>query len=203
MTLSYLWAKLCKKIVGSAIKDCRTDVGAKIEAGCSAVNSTFGRYSFCGYSCTIVNCDVGAFCSISNDVVIGGARHPMEWVSMSPVFSSRRDSVKKKFAKHDKGDTLRTVIGNDVWIGEKALIKAGVRVGDGAVVGMGSVVTKDVPPYAIVAGCPARMIKMRFDDEIIGKLLKIRWWEFEEERLHRYGKHVTCPEDFIREVEGE
>ena len=203
MTVSYLWAKLCKKITGSAVKDCKIDRTSKIEAGCNVVNSTFGRYSFCGYGCTIVNCDVGAFCSISNDVVIGGARHPMEWVSMSPAFSSRRDSIKKKFAKHDKGDTLRTLVGNDVWIGERALIKAGVRIGDGAVVGMGSVVTKDVRPYSVAAGCPARTIRMRFDDYIIAKLSMIKWWEFDEELLHKYAKYVPSPEVFIREVEGE
>jgi acetyltransferase-like isoleucine patch superfamily enzyme len=178
----------------------RIHITSKIEAGSSVVDTTFAKHSFCGYDCTIVNCEVGAFCSISNNVVIGGARHPMEWVSMSPVFSSRKDSVKKKFSMHDKGFTPRTFIGNDVWIGEKALIKAGVKIGDGAVIGMGSVVTKDVSPYSIVAGCPAKVIRKRFDDQTIDKLMKIKWWEFEEQRLYQLAKYIPTPEDFIREV---
>jgi acetyltransferase-like isoleucine patch superfamily enzyme len=203
MKLLYYWAKFFKKLRGTAIINSRIHKTSKVEAGSEVVNSTFDRYSFCGYNCTIANCDIGAFCSISNSVVIGGARHPMEWVSTSPVFSSRKDSVKMKFSKHNKGNTLKSRIGNDVWIGEKALIKAGVLIGDGAVIGMGSVVTKDVPPYAIVAGCPAKIIRKRFDDETIEKLLKIKWWAFDDALLERYAKYVTSPEDFIQEVEKE
>jgi acetyltransferase-like isoleucine patch superfamily enzyme len=203
MTLSYLWARLCKKIRGSAVINSRFHKTSKIEAGSNIINTTFGRYSFCGYDCTIVNCDVGAFCSIASNVIIGGARHPMEWVSMSPVFYKGRDSITKKFSNHNRGSEKRTSIGNDVWIGENALIKAGVRIGDGVVIGMGSVVTKDVPPYAIVAGCPAKVIRKRFDDHIIDKLLKIKWWDFDEVFLQKYAKYVMCPDDFIREVEQE
>jgi len=203
MTLAYLWAKLCKKIRGSAIINSKIDKTSKIEAGCSLVRVKMDKHSFCGYDCEIMNCDIGSFCSIANQVVIGGARHPMEWVSTSPVFSSRRDSVKKKFSMHDKGDTPRTFIGNDVWIGEKALIKSGIRVGHGAVIGMGSVVTKDVSPYSIVAGCPAKVIRKRFDEQMIAELLIIKWWDFEEKRLSKYAKYITSPEDFIREIEKE
>jgi acetyltransferase-like isoleucine patch superfamily enzyme len=203
MTLSYVWAKLCKKIRSSAVVNSKIHKTSKIEAGSSIVNTTFARHSFCGYDCTLINCEIGAFCSIANNVMIGGARHPMEWVAMSPVFSSRKDSVKKKYSLHHKPDDIRTYIGNDVWIGENALIKAGVRIGDGAVIGMGSVVIKDVPPYSIAAGCPAKVIRKRFEDYTIDKLLKIKWWEFDDEKLHKYAEYITCPEDFIREVEQE
>jgi acetyltransferase-like isoleucine patch superfamily enzyme len=201
MTLSYLWAKLFRKIRGSAVINSQVDKTSKIEAGCSIVNTTCDRYSFCGYDCTIVNCEIGAFSSIANNVKIGGARHPMEWVSMSPVFYSGRDSVKKKFANHNRGNDIKTIIGNDVWIGENALIKAGVCIGDGAVIGMGSIVINNVAPYTIVAGCPAKVIRKRFDDSIIDKLTKIKWWKFDEGRLHKYAKYINCPVDFIREVE--
>ncbi len=77
MNLIYLWAKFIKKIRGSAIIDSRIDKSSKIEAGSTIVNSTFDRHSFCGYDCMIINCTVGAFCSIANGVVIGGARHPI------------------------------------------------------------------------------------------------------------------------------
>lgn len=203
MTLSYLWAKLCKKVRGSAIINSKIDKTSKIEAGSSVVNSSFDRYSFCGYDCAIVSCDIGAFCSIANNVRIGSGRHPVEWVSTSPVFSSNKDSVKKKFSHHIKSSDKRTSIGNDVWIGESALIKAGVSIGDGAVIGMGSVVTNDVPSYAIVAGCPARILRNRFDDNIIAKLSKIKWWAFDETRLVKYAQFFTNPETFIHQVEQE
>lgn len=198
MTPAYLWAKLCKKIRGSAIINSRIDKASKIEAGSTIVNTTFDRHSFCGYDCMILNCDVGGFCSIANNVMIGGARHPMEWVSMSPVFSSRKDSVKKKFSMHEKSSDLRTIIGNDVWIGEKSLIKAGVRIGDGAVIGMGSVVTRDVQPYAIVAGSPAKEIRKRFDTATIAALLEIQWWTLPDNMLEKYAPYFTNPEEFIR-----
>ena len=200
MTLSYLWAKLCKKIRGSAITNSKIHKTSKVEAGSNILNTTFDRYSFCGYDCAIVNCEIGAFCSISNNVIIGGARHPMEWVSMSPVFYSGRDSVTEKFSVHHRVEEVRTYIGNDVWIGEKVLIKSGVKIGDGAVIGMGSVVTKDVQPYNIVVGSPAKVIRKRFDDNTINKLLEIRWWEFDDRRLHKYAKYITCPEEFIHKV---
>lgn len=201
MTASYIWAKLCKKIRGSAITGSSIDKTSKVEAGSNIVNTTFGRYSFCGYDCTIVNCDIGAFCSIASNVKVGGAKHPMEWVSMSPVFSSNIDSVKKKFSYHTLSSEKRTVIGNDVWIGENVLIKAGVTIGDGAVVGMGSVVTKDVPPFAIAVGCPAKIVKKRFSDDIILKLSQLKWWEYDEEQLMKYAHTFTSPQDFIHEVD--
>lgn len=201
MVLSYLWAKLCKKIRGSSVIYSMIHKTSKIEAGCNIVNTIFDRYSFCGYDCTIVNCEVGAFTSIANNVKIGGVRHPMEWASMSPVFYSGRDSVKRKFSNHSRGNDIKTIIGNDVWIGENALIKSGVFIGDGAVIGMGSVVINDVAPYAIVAGCPAKVIRKRFDNDTINKLLTIKWWYLNDEQLHKFSKFITSPSDFIREVE--
>lgn len=203
MTLSYLWAKLCKKIRGSAVINSKIDKTSKIEAGCNIVNTTFDRYSFCGYDCSIVNCSVGAFCSIGDNVRIGGVRHPMEWVSTSPVFSSGKDSISKKFSRHNKKSDEWTLIGSDVWIGDNVVVKAGVNIGDGAVVGMGSVVTKDIPPYAIAVGCPARIIRKRFDDYMIKRLLDIKWWHCDEAWLHEYAKYMTCPEEFISKVDND
>lgn len=124
----------------------------------------------------------------------------MEWVGMSPVFYEGRDSVKAKFSSHARLPTKRTTVLNDVWIGRSALIAQGVRIGNGAVVGMGSVVTKDVPDYAIVAGSPARIVRMRFDEKLIQALLRIRWWDFPDEKLRRYATFFTDPQRFIAEV---
>lgn len=194
--LLYIWAKVLKKIRGAAIKNSTIDKTSKVESGSQIVNSTFGRHSFCGYDCQIINCDVGSFTSIANNVVIGGAQHPMDWVSMSPVFYEGKDSVKTKFSEHIRPDALKTKVGNDVWIGQGALIKAGVSVGDGAVVGMGSVVTKNVAPYCIVAGNPARLIKKRFDEDIIDNLFQLKWWNLRDAEIIKYAYLFNNIEEF-------
>lgn len=200
MNPKYLYAKIWKKIRGSAISNSNIHKTSKVEAGSQIVNSTFDKHSFCGYDCIIINCNVGSFCSIANNVTIGGSQHPMEWVSTSPVFRAGKDSVKKKYSEHEFKDGKKTIIGNDVWIGERALIKQGVTIGHGAVIGMGSVVTKDVEPYTIVAGCPARVVRKRFDESVIGKLLEIKWWNFNDELLQEYSPYVTNPTNFINKV---
>lgn len=197
MFILYLWAKFAKKIRGSAINNCHIDKTSKIEPGSLVVNSTMLRHSFCGYDCEIINCDIGAFCSIANHVIIGGGRHPMEWVGMSPVFYEGRDSVKAKFSRHRREPVKRTAIGHDVWIGERVIIKQGVTIGTGAVIGMGSVVTKDVEPYTIVAGCPAKVIRKRFKESVITNLMKIQWWDFDDRKLTEYAQYFTDPDKFI------
>jgi len=200
MTLSYIYSRLLKKLRGTAITNSTLHKTSKIESGSQIVNSHFGKYSYCCYDCQIINCEIGAFCSIANYVVIGCAAHPMDWVSMSPVFYEGRDSIKKKFSNYKRKEDKKTYIGNDVWIGEKVLIKQGVKIGNGAVIGMGSVVTKDVDPYCIVAGNPAKVIRKRFSDDIIEKLQYIKWWDFDDKTLTEYAKYITDPEKFISEV---
>lgn len=200
MKLAYLWAKCIKKMRLSAIAKSRIHATSKVESGSHIVNTTFGKHSFCGYDCEIYNCRIGSYCSIANRVVIGGGQHPMNWVSTSPVFYEGRDSVKEKFAEHQRGDVQTTVIENDVWIGQNVLVRQGVTIGHGAVIGMGSVVTKDVQAYEIVAGCPARLIRMRFPDEIIEQLLEIKWWDFSDEKLRMYAPFFTDPSVFIKKI---
>ena len=196
----YYFSKLMKKMRGRAIHNSRIHTSSKIEAGSTVANSTMDRHSFCGYDCSLLNCDVGSFCSIASAVSIGGVRHPIEYVSTSPVFLSHRDSVKTKFANHDYLPKLRTTIGNDVWIGEGAMIKAGLTIGDGAVLGMGAVVTKDVAPYSIVAGNPAIVIRMRFEADVIEAMLRLSWWNLQDEALSRIGTTFHDPRAML---EGE
>jgi len=92
----------------------------------------------------------------------------------------------------------RTTIGNDVWIGHGAKVRAGVTVGHGAVVGMGAIVTRDVRPYAIVVGNPAQEIGRRFDDETVSALLKSRWWDFDDEKLRSAAEDFMDPVSFLR-----
>lgn len=199
MTIFYLWSKFVKKIRGRSILNSTIHKTSKVESGSQIVNSNFEKHSFCGYDCDILNCDIGSFCSIANNVKIGGGAHPMKWVSMSPVFYEGRDSVKAKFSVHKREPVKRTTIGHDVWIGQSSIIKQGVTIGNGAVVGMGSIVTKNVEPYSIVAGVPARNIGKRFDDKLIDELLESKWWLLNDKELHFFAKYFTDPEIFISE----
>lgn len=198
VSIKYLYGKFFKKIIrGKCVINSDIHKTAKINSGATIVNSKIGRYSYTCYDDEIVNCEIGQFCSISDEVVIGGAEHPMEWVSTSPVFQNIKHSgPKRKFAEFDFEGIKRTIIGNDVWIGKRAIIKAGVRIGDGAVIGSGSVVTKDVPPYAIVGGVPAKIISYRFDEDIIKDLLKSEWWNLTDEVVEKYAHLIKEPGAF-------
>ena len=202
MDLAYLYGKFFKKILrGKCVINSHIHKTARINSGATIVDSSIGRYSYTCYDDEIVNCEIGQFCSISDDVIIGGAEHPMNWVSTSPVFQNVKHSgPKKRFAKHEFEGIPRTVIGNDVWVGKRAIIKAGVNIGDGAVVGAGSVVTKDVPPYAIVAGVPAKIIRYRFDEETIAELLKVQWWNLSDGNLEKRAGNITNVQIFLKDL---
>lgn len=199
--ISYLLSKAIKKSRLVAARSSTIHLTSKLESGTSFNNSNLGRHSFCGYDCDIDNADIGNFVSIANSVVIGGGRHPMEWVAMSPVFYEGRDSVKAKFSTHKRDPINPVIIGHDVWIGRSAIVLAGVEVGIGAVVGAGAVVTKNVPAYAVVAGNPARLIRYRFSDSIIRRLLCTRWWELPDDRLHDLGQYFNDVERFLEIIE--
>lgn len=196
--LSYATARLQKRLRFSALRNTVIGFDATVEAGSQVVDTTIGRHSFCGYDCIILNAEIGAFCSIAQEVTIGGAAHPTHFVSTSPVFLSHRDSVKFKFARHVYEHLPRTIIGHDVWIGYRATIRSGVTIGTGAVIGMGAVVTKDVAPYSIVGGNPATNLRFRFDKDVIDALLKSKWWDWDKERLTQAATLFTDPREFLR-----
>lgn len=202
--LEYYWSKLLKRLPGSSKKNVILEKPAKIEPRSTVLNSSFGRYSYCGYNCTIINAQIGRFTSISDNVVIGNATHPLNWVSTSPAFYTGKDSVPKDLASlnYDFSSEL-TIIGNDVWIGERAMIKGGVSIGNGAVIGMGSVVTKDIPDYAIVAGIPARILRYRFDEDIISKMKEIKWWDMDPHKLKEYSDYMNNASLFINVILGK
>lgn len=196
--IRFIVSRLIKKMHISAIRNSEIHPTSVIESSCRIIDSTFNAHSFCGEDCMIINANIGSFCSIADHVCIGGAGHPIKYVSTSPVFLSHRDSVKTKYSSHKYVDLQKTYIGNDVWIGFGAMIKSGINIGNGAIVGMGAVVTKNVEPYAIVAGNPARIIKMRFVTEIINALQESKWWEMSENDLKYYAPMFNDPEKFLK-----
>lgn len=143
---------------------------------------------------------IGAFTSIAAEVSIflGGNHHP-EWVSTFPFGAMWREHEHPE-QPCSRGDV---VIGNDVWIGRGAMIMSGVTIGDGAVVGAAALVARDVPPYTIVAGNPARVVRQRFAPEIVEKLLAIRWWDWPDDRIRRAAGMLQSPdvERFIAAVD--
>ena len=194
----YFWSKFFKKIRAYSIKNSTIHKTSKIESGTNFINSSMDKHSFCGYDCDINNTNIGSFCSIANNVIIGGGMHPYSWVSTSPVFYEGRDSVKAKFSTHKRDAVKITNVGVDVWIGQNVIVKQGVKIGTGAIIGMGSMVTKDILPYSIIAGNPAKLIRKRFDDSIIQQLLSSQWWNLNDDDLKKYAKYFKNPKIFLK-----
>jgi virginiamycin A acetyltransferase len=130
------------------------------------------------------NVTIGKYCSLSNNIeIITESSHHKDFVSTFPFFSMPNSFCFDE-EKGRKFTTKKPVrIGNDVWIGARAIILEGINIGDGAIVGAGAVVTKDVEPYSIVAGCPAKPIGLRFDQDTISQLLRMKWWDWPEEKI--------------------
>lgn len=146
-------------------------------------DSIIGDYSYSGINTTMNFVMMGKFCSIARNVDIGGFDHDYHKVTTMPMFRFRQMLTGEKPIPDAHKDYCET--GNDVWIAAGAQVLHKVRIGDGAVVGGGAVVTKDVPPYAIVAGVPARIIKYRFTPEVIDRLLKIQWWNWPQQVIDK------------------
>ncbi len=130
-----------------------------------------GAFTYINPQSDVRSAHIGRFSSIADGVYISPNRHPKNWLSTHPVIIKRSATV--------YSDSARLVtIGNDVWIGSRATIMGGTTIGDGAIVGANSVVTRDVPPYAIVTGAPARVMSYRFDESAIEQFLRLKWWNY-------------------------
>lgn len=156
-----------------------------------------GDYSYIGYNTNIYHAEIGKFCSISKDVCIGLPSHPSRFISTSPIFVNKVNGTGYSWSKENIFYSVpkKVIINNDVWIGMKSTIMGGVTIGNGAIIAAHSVVTKDIPPYAVVAGVPAKIIKYRFPEEIISELLKSEWWdrsdEFLQKRIASFQQEIT------------
>jgi len=154
---------------------------------CLILNCSIKRYTYIGRQSIIQNAAIGSFCSIASNVLIGLGNHPVDLFSTSPIFYRKKNTFKLSLVDedYDFSEYKPVFIGHDVWIGAKAMILDGVNIGDGVIVAANSVVTKDVPAYAIVAGVPAKVIKYRFSDEKIQKLKSLQWWKLPVESIRR------------------
>lgn len=138
--------------------------------------------------------DIGSFCSLAGNItILVNASHRVDWVSTYPfptttLANPATSKIPPSEFRKGKGGVT---IGNDVWVGYGVTIMDGVTIGDGSVIGAGSVVTRDVAPYTIVAGNPARMIRFRFPHEIITELLKIKWWDLSDEQIKNLSPLLT------------
>ena len=154
-----------------------------------------GKNTYIGY------CNkIGKFTSISFDVKIGLVAHPLDYLSTSPILYSKRRGWLKETIYNDSQSGF-VEIGNDVLISANAIILAGVKIGDGAVIGAGALVNRDVPPYAIVAGVPAKIIRYRFTEEVINKLLKIKWWDLSKDNILKHQSNFNDVQSFVDQYE--
>lgn len=148
-----------------------------------------GRFSYVSNDSCLINAEVGSFCSIGPHVKIGLAPHPTSvFVSTYPAFYSNFNEGCPQCFREEKifNDSVpKTTIGHDVWIGSNVIIPGGIRVGTGAIIASGSVVVKDVPPYAVVGGNPAKIIRLRFSEEQIEILLASKWWDWPIDKIRR------------------
>lgn len=166
-------------LTSSVIRNCSFGYHNRIYDNTILSNVSLGDYSYIGGDCRLMNVIIGNFCSIGPSVWIGGLpSHPLTLKSTFPGFYQKDSSyygVKPEY-DYSEPEFRQVKIGNDVWVGARAMIMDGVTIGDGAVIAAGAVVTKDIPPYAIVGGVPAKVIKFRFSEQEIKEMLESQWW---------------------------
>lgn len=157
-------------------KGCSVSRGVELGNGVS-----LGDFSYVNCGAIVGSAEIGRFCSIGPYAVIGMPEHPLTYLSTSPKLYG----LSNVFGDPPAWDDFPAPpeIGSDVWIGAHAFVKQGIRIGHGAVVAAGAVVTRDVEPYAIVGGVPAKVIRLRFARPAVDELLADRWWELEPEQL--------------------
>lgn len=176
----------------------------KIKPNCLFSDSIqkIGMGTYIGNHTTIMECvSIGNYCSISHGVKIGLSNHALDHISTNPLFYDKANGWVEEttfFEKHNK----RTIIEHDVLISANALIMSGVTIGTGSVIGAGAFVNKDVPSYSIVVGSPAKVLRKRFDDQTIQRLLESKWWEIPIKQLLNNKQYFNNPLKFLEKING-
>jgi phosphonate metabolism protein (transferase hexapeptide repeat family) len=169
----------------ASVRDSSFGIYCEVGQRTKIAESVFGDYSYVVNDSDIIYTTIGKFCSIAAHTRINPGNHPLERVALSHFTyrSSAYDMGPDEPEFFDWRRGFRCVLGNDVWIGHGAIVLPGRAIGNGAAIAAGAVVTHDVPPFAIVVGTPARVLRYRFSPEIIAALERIAWWDWPHERL--------------------
>jgi len=183
------------------IKDSTLGAYTHLMPHCSLVESSFGDYSYAAGNVQIIYSEVGKYCSIANSVRINPGNHP-QWRVTQHHMTYRR----KSYGLGEEDDLEffnwrrehKCFVGHDVWIGHGAVIMPGVRVETGAIIGSGAVVTKDIGPYEIAVGVAAKVIKKRFDDKTIQRILDSKWWDWDRTTLEAHFSDLLDVESFLK-----
>lgn len=160
-------------------------------------NVTLGDYSSIGANSEVYDAKIGRFTVIAKECILGVGIHPTNFLTPHSIFYKTTPWAFhpewKKCIDYDECQQI--TIGNDVWIGTRSIIFEGVNIGDGAIIASGAVVTKDVPPFAVVGGVPAKVIKYRYDDSMIKRLLDFKWWNMNDKQISMISElfHIECP----------
>ena len=171
-------------LVRSERADCRMGVHTQVYPPYYLHGVKLGDYSYIAKNAHISHCEIGKFCSVGPNFCCGLGLHPTNGISTSPMFYSTARQNGVSLCKENIFEEMKeTVIGNDVFIGANVTVLDGVHISDGAVIGAGAVVVDDIPPYAVAVGVPAKVVKYRFDDETIERLLAKKWWDGSPEEL--------------------
>lgn len=165
-------------------------------------NVIIGNYTYISENSIINNTIIGKFCSIGPNLISGWGLHPTNGISTHPMFYSiaKQNGITLSSESKTK-EYLPISIGNDVFIGMNVTILDGITIGDGAIIGAGAVVSKDIPAYAIAVGNPIKIVKYRFEKEIIAQLMKIKWWNFKDEKLALIEKYFFLVDKFLISLE--
>lgn len=191
--------KKCKISFSAKVSlDTAIGTGVKILDHSKLGSCKIGNYTYIGSSCSFERTTIGSFCSIGPEVICGMGSHPLDFISTYPGFYSKDASGAESLGTTFHFEEKKSVqIGSDVWIGARAIIMGGVKIGVGSVIAAGAIVTKDVPDFAIVAGVPATVKKYRFKPDIISQISQSKWWNLPIEQLKQASQYSDNPTKFL------
>lgn len=212
ITLCYRIANLGKSRISSSaivLRKCSFEGHNAVGDNTYLSGTSLGYGSIVGFGCEFSNCSIGRYCSIGSNIRVVSATHPVNgFISTHPAFFSDTywfHYVKRsKFKEHLTNENgHECTIGNDVWIGDNVLILGGHKIGDGAVVAMGSIVLHDVEPYTIVAGVPAKVIRKRLPDDAIKDLQNLKWWNKPVDWIEKHADDFADIDNFLKKYVSE
>lgn len=180
----------CRIELGARIAGSHLEVGVAVHEATNLCDVKIGKYTYIARETAINKVAIGRFCSIGPRCLMGTGEHPVNRVSTSPVFYSNLDQAGGSFANHfDSNSSFAErrliTLGHDVWIGAHVFLRDGIKIGNGAIVGAGAVVIRDVPAYEVVGGVPARKIRVRFPSEVVEQIESIAWWDWPDDTLRK------------------